>query len=126
MPNSYQGSLWGRFKSRFRWENLIVSGKEVKGFVVSPGIAVVLLGALLSVVGWAYTSNTKDSRETHDAVIRMETMLNERTQRFKDEQAEFKAKLEDERTLAKLQRDNQDKQLVKMLIALKAKGINIE
>jgi len=103
-----------------------VSGKEVKGFVVSPGIAVVLLGALLSVVGWAYTSNTKDSRETHDAVIRMETMLNERTQRFKDEQAEFKAKLEDERTLAKLQRDNQDKQLVKMLIALKAKGINIE
>ena len=103
-----------------------MSGKEVKGFVVSPGIAVVLLGALLSVVGWAYTSNTKDSRETHDAVIRMETMLNERTQHFKEQQAEFKAELKDERTLSQLHRENQDKQQMKTALALKAKGINIE
>lgn len=107
-----------------------MGGKEVKGFVITPAIAAtitgVVLSAFLGAIGWAWSSNTKDSRETRESMIRIETMLTERTARFKEEQAEMKAALQDERTLAKLQRDNQDKQQLRFEYALKAKGIRLE
>lgn len=66
----------------FRWENLTVDGREVKGFVVSPQIAGIFLVAFLGMLGWAYKSTTADSRETLKAITRMETLLEERTRTF--------------------------------------------
>jgi len=107
-----------------------VSGREVKGFVVTPAMAVticvVLLTTFLGALGWAYKSSTADSRETRDSVIRMETLLNERTRNFERQQDKAEADLKDERNLAKLQRDNQDKKLTQMEYALKSKGIHFE
>lgn len=103
-----------------------MAGREVKGFVVTPMIAGIFLTAVLSVLGWAYTTNTKDARETRDAVIRMETMLNERTRNFEREQDKFNADLKDERRLAQLHRDNVDKKQFQIETALKAKGVNLQ
>lgn len=103
-----------------------MAGREVKGFVVTPAIATVLLGAMLGVLGWAYKSSTADQRETRDAVIRMETMLNERTHNFEREQDKFDADLKDERRLNQLHRENQDKKQQLMILALRAKGVNVE
>jgi hypothetical protein len=124
LPEIAQGGFWPRLKSKFRWEKLTVAGREVKGFVVTPTIATILLSAILGVMGWAYKSSTSDQRETRDAVIRMETMLNERTHNFEREQDKMQQELKDERTLAKLQRDNQDKKLNDMEYTLKAKGVH--
>lgn len=130
LPQSYQGGLWSRFKSWFQWENLTVAGREVKGFVITPTIAVTLcvvfLSAFLGAIGWAYTSSTKDSRETRDAVIRMETMLNERTRSFEREQDKIAREVKEEKDLALLQRQNQDRKLMQMELALRQKGVNIE
>lgn len=78
-----------------------------KGFVITPQVAGILLGAFLAVLGWAYKSNTADQRETRDAIIEMKTMLNERTTTFKEQQAELKGQVETERQVATLQREKQ-------------------
>lgn len=113
---------WQRY---FQWENLTVGNREVKGFVVSPAIAAILLTAFLGAVGWAYKSNTEDSRNTRDAIIRMETVLNERTTAFKEQQAKAEKALEDERTIAQLQREKQAEKYMQIVWALKQRGITV-
>lgn len=107
-----------------------MAGREVKGFVVTPAMAVtlsvVLLTTFLGAIGWAYKSSTADSRETRDAVIRMETLLNERTRNFERQQDKAEAELKDERTLSQLHRENEDKKLRDIKSALEQKGIHVE
>jgi hypothetical protein len=120
-----QVKWWHRF---FKWEpNLTVANKVIeKGFVITPQIAGILLVAFLSVLGWAYKSNTADQRETRDAIIEMKTMLNERTQTFKEQQAEIKSQMDTERRVAEIQREKQRDELRDMKVALQLKGIRVK
>lgn len=102
------------------------SGRTIeKGFVISPQIAGIFLVALLGMAGWAYKSSTADSRETRDSIIRMETMLNERTRTFEREQDKAAAELKDEIKLASMYRENENKKRTEMIYALRQKGIVI-
>lgn len=106
------------------------SGRTIeKGWVVPQplGIALIVLvsSAVIGMAGWAYRSSTADNRETRDAIIRMETMLNERTRVFDQQQAKIEAELKDERAVAQLQRERQGSLQMKMKYALKEKGIEI-
>lgn len=109
----------------FKWEDLTVAGREVKGFVISPTIATMLLSALLGMAAWAYKTSTTDSRETLVAITRMETMLTERTTNFKEQQAELKHMLEEEKNVARMYREDESKKKVALLWALKQRGIDI-
>lgn len=115
------------YKRLFRWETIIMPHKTVdKGFVVTPTIAAVLLAAFLGAVGWAYKSNTADQRETRDAIIEMKTMLNERTQTFKEQQAKIESDLATERRVAELQREKQRDEVRDMKAALQQSGIKVQ
>ena len=117
-------TFWDRL---FKWEKVSVAGKTVeKGFVVTPGIAAVLLAAFLGVLGWAYKSSTAESRETRDAIIRMETMLNERTTTFKERQQEMQNKLDNEIKLAEMRREQEATKRASLLATLRQKGIIID
>lgn len=116
-------SGWRKY---FRWENLTVAGREVKGWVVPQQLGIALIVLILGVIGWAYKSNTSDQRETRDAIIEMKTMLNERTQTFKEQQAEFKEQLDTERRIAELQREQQRNETHELKAALRQSGIRIK
>jgi len=99
-----------------------VNGKEVKGFVVTPAIAATVVGVMLStvlgVMVWSYESNTRDSRDTLKAITRMETLLEERTRTFKEEQDKIERaqkdqakEISDEKELAALQREKQNERI---------------
>lgn len=103
-----------------------MGGREVKGFVVTPTMALTLILAFLGAIGWAYKSNTEDSRATLKAITRMETLLDERTRNAERESGKFDAELKDERRLATLHRENETKKMDHMVEALKAKGIKVE
>ena len=102
-----------------------MAGREVKGWVVPQPLGVALLVVLLGAVGWAYKSSTADQRETLISITRIETMLDERTKTFKEQQAELKAEMKDEHAVAALQREQQDKELRSMKAALEQKGIKL-
>lgn len=111
----------------FKWEHLTVAGRNIeKGFVVTPTIAAVLLASLIGGLGWYYKSSTADSRETRDAVIRMETLLNERTRTFESDQAEIKAQLQNEVKLGSMYREMQVKKDLDLKWALRQKGIVLD
>lgn len=102
------------------------SGRTIeKGFVVSPQIAGIFLVAFLGMLGWAYKSSTADSRETLIAITEMKTMLNERTQKFNENQAKLEAELKDERSIAALHREKAKEKQTELIFALKEKGIVI-
>lgn len=117
---SPQPPWWHKY---FTWErNLIVAGRSVeKGWVVPQPLGVALIVLMLGVVGWAYTSNTKDARDTRESIIRMETMLNERTQTFKEQQAELRQQFDTERRVAELQREKQRDEIRDMRASLPQK-----
>jgi hypothetical protein len=121
-------TLWERIKRLFpHSEVLTVGGRTIeKGWVITPGIAAVLLASLLSILAYAYKTSTADSRETRDAIIRMETMLDERTRTFKEEQAKTDAKLENEVKLGSMYREAQAKKDIELKWALRQKGIILE
>lgn len=97
-----------------------MAGKVVeKGFVITPGIAAVLLAAFLGVLGWAYKSSTADSRETRDSIIRMETMLNERTRTFNEQQAKLEAEVKEERDMGRIYREDQNRKIMELAQAVK-------
>lgn len=110
----------------FKWENLTVAGREVKGFVVSPTIAAVLLASFIGAVGWAYKSNTADQRETLISITRIETMLDERTKNFDKEQAKLESKIETEHNVAELQREQARKEMMEVKLALQQRGIKLQ
>lgn len=116
-------SWWRKY---FKWENLTVAGKEVKGFIVTPTIAAVLLAAFLGAVGWAYKSSTTDQRETLIAITEMKTMLNERTNSFREQQAQMRNELDTERRVAELQREKQRDEIRDMKAALQQRGIRFQ
>jgi hypothetical protein len=112
MQENAQAPPWYRRHLFPKGERLTVGGRTVeRGWIVTPGIAGVLLAAFLSALGYGYTSNRTDSRETRDAIIRMEAVLNERTTTFKNQQDEMQRKLDDEVKLAQLQRENQNEKI---------------
>jgi len=114
------------WRKYFQWENLTVAGRNLeKGFVLTPTIAAVLLAAFIGAVGWAYKSNTSDQRDTRDAIIEMKTLLNERTQTFKEQQAEIKNDLATERRVAELQREKQRDEMRDVKAAMSQKGIRL-
>lgn len=115
---------WKRY---FKWENnLTVAGRTVeKGWVITPAIGAVIVGALLT-AGWAtYTSGQSEQRETRDAIIRMETMLDERTKMFDRQQDKLEQELKDERAVAELKRDLHEKRVWRMEQAITQRGIKI-
>lgn len=118
-----QLSIWQRY---FKWENLTVGGREVKGFVVSPTIAAILLSAFLGMAGWAYKSSTADQRETLIAITEMKTMLNERTNAFRDQQASMRSEFDSERRVAELQREKQRDEIRDMKAALQQHGVKFQ
>lgn len=117
-------SWWER---NFKWEkNLTVAGRTLeKGWVVPQQLGIALIVVILGVIGWAYKSSTADQRETRDSIIRMETMLNERTQTIKEQQAKFEEKLETEKRIGELQREKQNNEIRDMKAALGQKGIRV-
>jgi len=104
----------------------MAGGKTIeKGFVITPGIAAVLLAAFLAVLGWAYKSSTADSRETRDSIIRMETMLDERTRTFDAQQAKLQAEIKEERDMGQVYRERQNEKMMKITLAMQANGIKL-
>lgn len=110
----------------FKWENLTVAGREVKGFVISPTIAAILLTAFLGMAGWAYKTSTADQRETLIAITEMKTMLNERTNTFRDQQSQMRNELDTERRVAELQREKQRDEIRDMKAVLEQRGIRVQ
>lgn len=102
-------------------------GKTIdKGFVITPAMSLFLAGVFISVLAYGYKSAQSDSRETRDAVIRMETMLNERTTTFKERQAEMQTKLDNEIKLAEIRRERETDKNSKLMAALRQKGVIVD
>lgn len=120
-PAATHPQWWHKY---FHWEPLTLeNGRTVeKGFVITPGIAAVFLAAFLGVLGWAYKSSTADSRETRDSIIRMETMLNERTRTFNEQQAKLDAEMKEERDMGRVYRERQNEKMTELSAALKQNG----
>jgi hypothetical protein len=92
----------------FTWETLTVAGRTVeKGWVVPQPLGIALIVVMLGGIGWAYRSSTEDSKATLKAMTRIETLLDERTTTFKEQQAQLRSELETERRVAELQREKQ-------------------
>lgn len=102
------------------------SGKTIeKGWVVPQPLGIALIVLVLGAIGWAYRGSTADNRETRDSIIRMETMLNERTRVFNEQQAKLEKKLEDEVKLASMYREDDAKEKIELRLSLKQRGIVI-
>jgi hypothetical protein len=117
LPQIAQGWL-SRLKSYFAWEKLMVAGREVKGFVVSPTIAAVILGAMLTAIGTVYwrmsdriADQNRELRSQSELLIRLDQRLIDKNDRDKEKKEELEKRLQNidavqivlGRDLAKLQ-----------------------
>jgi len=93
LQKSYQGSIWERIKARFEPENLIVSGREVKGIVVSPAIAGIILAFMLGLTATIYWRVTDQIQGQRDLIIELKTSLKEKADRDAEYRAETKSTL---------------------------------
>lgn len=115
------------WRKLFKWENLTVAGRNIeKGLVLTPPMVLLLIATFLGALGYAYKSSTADSRETRDAVIRMETMLNERTRNFERQQDKMEQKLDNEVKLGEMRREQEATKRATLLATLRQKGIVID
>lgn len=64
----YFGSFF-RFESFFPWEIFMVAGREVKGIVLTPVMALTLFLAMFGVTGTVYWRLSDKLQETHDLLI---------------------------------------------------------
>jgi hypothetical protein len=76
------GSWWERFKGAFKWENLTVAGRDVKGIVVTPAMGLTIVLALGGLLGAGYRSlqgdiaeQRREARESRDLMIEVRTQL---------------------------------------------------
>lgn len=79
LPKTQQGVNWRKW---FRWENLLVAGREVKGFVVPGWAAGVLLAAVVGAFGFMYNQN----QTQREMLIRLDERLIERNDRDRERQ----------------------------------------
>jgi hypothetical protein len=100
LPKFNQGSFWERIIPR--WENLIVSGREVKGIVVSPGMAAVVLSFILGLSATIYWRLSDQMAVQHDLIIELRTSLKDK----EESTAEYRKKTNDEIALLKVYIDN--------------------
>lgn len=82
-----------RIVGAFQWENLIVSGREVKGFVVSPAIAGIILAFMLGLAATIYWRVTDQIQGQRDLIIELKTSLKEKAERDVEYRAEVKSTL---------------------------------
>lgn len=113
-------TLWERFTQIFRWENLIVGGKEVKGFVVPQWAAVILLTAIIGGAGFMYRGISTEQTFQHDALIKLTT---QREDDQKNAAAAAEAARQEE-GLARLWREKYDKRMARVEDKLRVKGDN--
>ncbi len=99
-PKSYQGSFWERVIPK--WEKLIVEGREVKGFVISPAIAGIVLVFILGLCSTIYWRLSDQMSSQHDLIIELRTSLKDKM----DNDAEYRKKSGDEIALLKVYVDN--------------------
>lgn len=88
-----QVSLPQRIKSLFTWEDLVVAGRAVKGFVVSPGIAAVVLAFILGLGGTIYWRLSDQIQNQRDLIVEMRTTLREKSEQEKEYRLEVKQTL---------------------------------
>lgn len=79
LQGTFDEPFWKRY---FKWENLTVAGREVKGLVITPTMGLTLFLAIAGVVGAmhyrtadAIHAQTQEARELRDMVIRMDQRL---------------------------------------------------
>lgn len=115
------------WRDYFKWENLTVAGREIKGFVVSPflaGLITTAIGVLLAAVitigvtvYWRISdrvdkqseATSREMREQHDLMIRLDQKLTDKNERDN----EYKSKQIDDSKLQAMQiQDLKDKLLV--------------
>jgi uncharacterized protein HemX len=77
LPKNAQGSFWDFLIPR--WEKLIVEGREVKGFVVSPAMAAVVLAFALGLAATIYWRLSDQMSSQHDLIIELRTSLRDHT-----------------------------------------------
>jgi len=78
------------FSKTFKWENLTVAGREVKGFVIPQWAAIVLLGAIISAVGVMYNQN----QNQREMLIRLDQKLTDKNDHDTEFRQEMKSKFE--------------------------------
>ncbi len=85
-----------------RWETLIVAGREVKGFVVTPAIAGVILAFMLGLAATIYWRVSDQIQGQRDLIIELRTSLKEKA----EHEAENRAEVKDTLALHKVYIDN--------------------
>jgi len=94
LPYPLQKSLWSKVRSLFKWEDLIVAGREVKGIVLTPTMTLTLVLAIASgcgVVYWRMSDRMdayqKSNDSNHDLLIRLDQrLLDQKEQQKKDDE----------------------------------------
>lgn len=78
-----------------------MAGREVKGFVVSPTIAAVLLGAMISAVGVVYwrmsdrvAEQNRQLQSQNELLIRLDQRLLDKNERDKEKKEELEKRLQ--------------------------------
>ncbi len=85
-----------------QWEHLIVSGREVKGIVVSPAIATVVLAFVLGLCATIYWRLSDQITAQRDLIIELRTSLKEKA----EHDVEYRAQVKDTLALHKVYIDN--------------------
>lgn len=83
-----------------------MAGREVKGFVVTPAMALFLAGLVAAVIGYQYRTLMAE----HDTLIRLETKFDERSAR----DAEYRHATKNILDLQQVYINNMDKQITIM------------
>ncbi len=100
MPKKAQGSFWERIAPK--WEKLIVEGREVKGIVVSPAIAGIILAFALGLCATIYWRLSDQISGQRDLIIELRTSLKDKM----DNDAEYRKKTQDKVAVLKVYVDN--------------------
>ncbi len=100
LPKIAQETFWERVIPK--WEKLIVEGREVKGFVISPAIAGIVLVFILGLCSTIYWRLSDQMSSQHDLIIELRTSLKDKM----DNDAEYRKKSQDEIAVLKVYVDN--------------------
>jgi hypothetical protein len=101
LPQLLPSSLWSKVRSLFKWEDLIVAGREVKGIVLTPTMTLTLVLAIASGCGMVYwrmsdrmDAYQKSNDSNHDLLIRLDQRLLDQKEQQKKEDEDLAKRLQ--------------------------------
>lgn len=107
MQLPYQEPWWERLKTRLHWKDLIVNGKEVKGFIISPAMASVVLAFTLGLGATIYWRLSDQIQGQRDLIIELRTSLKDKT----DSETEYRREVKESLATQKVYFDSLSNQV---------------